>query len=56
MARLDAGGGAAPMPKAPDGTAGSWQLVIARSTDPYLRIPAGGSEHRRDRSYNSDNK
>ena len=35
--------GGAPMPKAPDGTAGSWQLVIARSTDPYLRIPAGGS-------------
>ena len=36
-------GGGAPMPKAPDGTAGSWQLVLARSTDPYLRIPAGGS-------------
>ena len=36
-------GGGAPMPKAPDGTAGSWQLVIARATDPYLRIPAGGS-------------
>ena len=39
------GGGTdkAPMPHAPDGIAGSWQLVIARSTDPYLRIPAGGS-------------
>ncbi len=39
------GGGTdkAPMPHAPDGMAGSWQLVIARSTDPYLRIPAGGS-------------
>lgn len=39
------GGGTdkAPMPHAPDGMVGSWQLVIARSTDPYLRIPAGGS-------------
>ena len=37
------GGDSAPMPKAPDGTAGSWQLVIARVIDPYLRIPAGGS-------------
>ena len=39
------GGGTdkAPMPHAPDGMAGSWQLVIARATDPYLRIPAGGS-------------
>ena len=37
------GGGGAPMPKAPDGTVGSWQLVIARTTDPYLRVPAGGS-------------
>lgn len=39
------GGGTdkAPMPHAPDGMVGSWQLVIARATDPYLRIPAGGS-------------
>ena len=39
------GGGTdkAPMPHAPDGMAGSWQLVIAQATDPYLRIPAGGS-------------
>lgn len=40
---LDGRADKAPMPHAPDGMAGSWQLVIARASDPYLRIPAGGS-------------